>query len=108
MENENPKNKIGRPPGTPKTGGRKKGTPNKITKAVRAQLVKIINRNVRNIQTDLDSLEPKDRLTILEKLMQYVVPKQSAIKAEISDLSPDEVDAVAAQLLESLKQNDDE
>lgn len=108
MENENSKNKIGRPPGTPKTGGRKKGTPNKITKAVRAQLVKIINRNVRNIQTDLDSLEPKDRLTILEKLMQYVVPKQSAIKAEISDLSPDEVDAVAAQLLDSLNQCDDE
>ncbi len=108
MEKEPPNKKKGRPPGTPKTGGRVKGTPNKITKAVRSQLVKIINRNVRNIQNDLDSLDPKDRLVILEKLMQYVVPKQSAIKAEISDLSPDEVDAVAAQLLESLNNADDE
>lgn len=98
----------GRPPGTPRSGGRQKGTPNKVTKSVRNILEKVISRNARHFQRDLDALEPKDRLIILEKFMQYIVPKQSAIKAEINNLSPDEVEAVTAQLLESLKNNDNE
>lgn len=97
-----PKNAPGRPKGTPKSGGRQKGTPNKITKSVRNVLEKVISRNARHIQRDLDALDPKDRLTILEKFMQYVVPKQSAIKAEITDLSPDDIETVTAMLLESL------
>lgn len=108
METKDTPNTPGRPRGTPKTGGRQKGTPNKVTKTVRGMFEKIISRNARHIQRDLDALEPKDRLILLEKFMQYVVPKQSAIKAEISNLNPDEVDAVTAQLLESLKSESDE
>ena len=102
VNQRNPGTPGGRP-GTPKTGGRQKGTPNKVTKSLRRTLEKIVNRNARTIQRDLDALEPKDRLLLLEKFMQYIVPKQSAIKAEISDLSPEDVEAVTATLLDSLK-----
>lgn len=100
--NKTPGKAPGRPKGTPKSGGRQKGTPNKVTKSVRNVLEKVISRNARHIQRDLDALEPKDRLTLLEKFMQYVVPKQSAIKAEITDLSPEDIETVTAMLLESL------
>ena len=100
---DNKKNLGGRPPGIPRTGGRQKGTPNKITKSVREKLEKIVTRNMRTIQRDLDNIaDPKDRLIILEKFMAYVVPKQSAVKAEINNLSPDDVQTVTDSLLKSL------
>ena len=100
---KNPKGSRGRKTGTPKTGGRQKGTPNRITKTVREKLEKIVTRNMRTIQRDLDNIaDPKDRLMILEKFMAYIVPKQSAVKAEINNLSPDDVQTVTESLLKSL------
>ena len=100
---KNSKGSRGRKSGTPKTGGRQKGTPNKITKSVREKLEKIVTRNMRTIQRDLDNIaDPKDRLMILEKFMAYIVPKQSAVKAEINNLSPDDVQTVTETLLKSL------
>lgn len=101
-------NTPGRKPGTPKTGGRKRGTPNKVTKEVRKRIAAIVARNARNIQSDLDALEPRDRLQILEKLMQYVIPKQSALKAEISDLTDDELTSVATIILNTLNHPENE
>lgn len=98
----------GRKPGTPRTGGRQKGTPNKITKSVRSTLLKFINRNIRTLQSDFDALEPKDRLTLIEKFLPYILPKQSAIKAEISDLTDDELNSVASRILTELKNSENE
>lgn len=64
-----------------KYGGRTKGTPNKTT---------VINRNIitsmlseysesGQMSDDFDALEPKDRLTIAEKMMQYVMPKIQSV-----------------------------
>lgn len=104
MENKTSPKKPGRPPGTQKTGGRQKGTPNKLTKNVRNTLEKIISKNARHIQRDLDALEPKDRLLLLEKFMQYIIPKQASVKAEIENLTPEQLEAVTDELLESLKE----
>jgi len=54
------------------------------------------------MQSDLDALEPKDRLVILEKLMSYVIPKQQAIKAEIASLTDDEISSVVDNLLNDI------
>lgn len=99
--------KAGRPKGTPKTGGRQKGTPNRITNDVRTWLAELISENRRQIEADLKELEPKDRVMMLEKLMQYVIPKKQAIKAEIEDLSDDDVAEVADRILTELRNNGD-
>lgn len=54
------------------------------------------------MQSDLDALEPKDRLIILEKLMGYVIPKQQAVKAEISSLTDDEIISVVDNILNEI------
>lgn len=83
---------MGRAKGTPKTGGRKAGTPNKVTGTAKEWIAGLIDKNRAQIEKDLKKLEPKERLQMLEKLMQYVVPKQQAVSAKI-DFSemPDEV-----------------
>ncbi|RKE04431.1 hypothetical protein [Marinifilum flexuosum] len=60
---------------TTKTGGRQKGTPNRITKELRIVLKNILHSELENIAVYLEKLEPKERLEILVKLMPYALPK---------------------------------
>ena len=75
---------MARPKGMPKTGGRQKGTPNKVTSSVKGWLSCLIDKNRRQIEKDLKAVKPLERLQMLEKLMQYVVPKQKTVKAAVS------------------------
>lgn len=58
-----------------KTGGRKKGTPNKNTKPLRDWFLSLIDENRAQIEKDLKALEPKERLQWIEKILPYVLPK---------------------------------
>lgn len=55
--------------------GRPKGTPNKVTSTIRNWIVELINDNREQIQKDLQLLDPKDRLSFIEKLLPYILPK---------------------------------
>lgn len=86
--------------------GRPKGKPNKITADVRQWLAELIDGNRAQIKKDLKKVSPKDRLKMLEKFMQYVVPKQQATTLEIdySKMSDEQLDsiinAMASKLLD--------
>ncbi|MDD3322913.1 MAG: hypothetical protein PHS59_15860 [Paludibacter sp.] len=56
--------------------GRPKGTPNKVTTELREWISNLIDSNKEQIEKDLMSIEPDKRLAMLEKFMQYVIPKQ--------------------------------
>ena len=62
-----------------KFGGRKKGTPNKMTKELRSTLKDVLFREIEEIEDRLDLLDPKDRLELLIKLMPYALPKVTSI-----------------------------
>ena len=85
--------------------GRPKGVPNKVTASLRTFVAEIINKNKRQINKDLKALQPKDRLIILERLMQYVIPKQQWQQVDLQQLSDDQltmiVDEITAQYDES-------
>jgi hypothetical protein len=68
--------------GTPKTGGRAKGTPNKVTTDLRTWVAAFIESNLAQIEIDLKAIDPKDRIMTLEKFMQYVIPKQQSVNAD--------------------------
>jgi len=58
-----------------KTGGREKGTPNKITREARESLHAIIDGELEQLPERLDELDTRDRLDVLCKLLPYVLPK---------------------------------
>lgn len=63
-----------------KTGGRKKGTPNKVTKGIR-ELISQVTEEYYNSDlflNDLAVLDPKDRVSVMEKLTNYVAPKMQS------------------------------
>ena len=58
-----------------KYGGRKKGTPNRLTKEVRAVLKEVVFDEMSQIHLHFEKLDPKYRIELLIKLMPYVCPK---------------------------------
>tara|TARA_Y100000768_G_C23961317_1_gene675531 strand:- start:1529 stop:1771 length:243 start_codon:yes stop_codon:yes gene_type:complete len=62
-----------------KYGGRQKGTPNKLTKEIRTVLKDLIYKELDEIQEHLNSLEPKQRIELVIKLIPYVLPKVDSI-----------------------------
>ena len=62
-----------------KTGGREQGTPNLLTKEMRAILKGIIAKEIKMIPETLEKLEPEKRLELVLKLLPYVLPKVETV-----------------------------
>lgn len=75
--------------GRGRLGGRTAGTPNKITGTLKEWLNNLLDENREQIEKDLKLLSPKDRLIMLEKLLQYVIPKQKT-ELEITNIQSTE------------------
>lgn len=60
-----------------KGSGRKKGTPNIITSALRGRMIDLLDIVEKQIisKKDIDNLDAKDRLDVYFKLMSYLCPK---------------------------------
>lgn len=83
-------------------GGRPKGSPNKITAELREWISGFIHSNVDQIQQDFNSLEPKDRIMIFEKLLKYALPalQSTTLTTDFERLTDAELD----RIIEELKQ----
>ena len=65
-------------------GGRTPGAVGKSNQATKQAFALLLENNLDRIQSDIDTLEPKDRLKILIDLAGFVVPKQKAIEQSVS------------------------
>lgn len=81
-----------------KYGGRKAGTPNRTTMALREILNQVMDGyfNSEQFLTDVQALSPRDRLIIMEKLAAYVVPK---LQATTIDLNTDKQVTIEDRLI---------
>lgn len=69
-----------------KTGGRKAGTPNKVSAAVRGAIAKMLDDyfNSETFEQDIADLEPKERVAVMEKFAAYVSPKLQATTLDMT------------------------
>jgi hypothetical protein len=113
--------------GTPKTGGRAKGTPNKTTAAVKNYITQVLSDYMQpapsgskkpTLATDIAAMLPEDRVRAMTQLAGYVIPKQQALSVaeqtqveadaltEWLETAPDEaINAIAAKVLEMQARN---
>jgi|GEM_PF-2207192 len=68
--------------------GRPNGSPNKITNEIRIQYSNLIAANFDRMQTDLDSLKPRERLEMIIALSRFVVPTMRAVELKSPDAKP--------------------
>lgn len=88
--------------------GRPKGVPNKVTKVTREWITTLIDKNRAQIEKDLKALDPKDRVTIIERLLQYVVPKASSVNVSFEQLSDDQLNVLINELTKNINENENE
>jgi hypothetical protein len=72
-----------------KTGGRDLGTPNKITKQLRERISDFLNENWTQIENDFQKLEPKERVILFERLLQYTIPRLQSTELSMDEVKPD-------------------
>jgi hypothetical protein len=109
--------KAGRPPGTPKTGGRQPGSPNKVTAELRQWLQGVIDRNKDQFEKDLQNVESAQRMAMIEKLMAYMLPKPQNFSIELEyrhleallEKTPDQyIETITAKIFELNAKNTNE
>ncbi len=85
-----------------KSGGRQKGQRNKTTILCRQLFCDIISSYVDSglFKGDLDSLAPKERIDVIIKLLQFILPKPQAISYDISIEKSQTIEKTLAQLAE--------
>lgn len=81
---------MGRPKGTPKTGGRQPGVPNRATTEFRETVTRLLESNAENVALWLERVaadDPDKALQRLAQLAEYAAPKlsRSEIKAEVDN-----------------------
>ena len=58
--------------------GRKPNVPNKTTAEMREAIQAFVELNLQKIQDDFDQLDSVERLRILERFMQYIMPRYAS------------------------------
>jgi hypothetical protein len=123
---------MGRRKGTPKTGGRKAGTPNKATAAVKGYIQDVLDMYMAPAPTkaktkadtlptlveDLRNMEPAERVRAMTQLAGYIIPKQQALSIDeqtaveeeallnfLETAPEDAINAIAAKVLEMQAKN---
>jgi hypothetical protein len=73
--------------GTINLNGRPKGTPNRDSAEIRANFQLLIEGNMEQLQDDLNSLKPYERIKIILELARFVIPqmKSTQLTANVND-----------------------
>lgn len=62
--------------------GRPKGSENKINYEIREVFKELLDKHIDSISKDIEFLTPKDRINVLLKLSEFVIPKMRSIDFE--------------------------
>jgi hypothetical protein len=73
-----------KPKGLPKTGGRKKGSVNKVTANMRETIDTFLSENFDDMKLQFEMLEPRDKINAYIRLLEFTVPKLNRTQNEIT------------------------
>lgn len=91
-----------------KFGGRKKGTPNKLTTDIREAYKQILVNNLSNIDRWLNETakkSPDKALQLMIRISEFVVPKlqNTTLTSEFDRMSDEQVELLINKILENEK-----
>ncbi len=80
--------------------GRGKGKSNKVTTELKDWIKNLLEANTKQLEEDLQQLEPHQRWQVVSKLLDFAIPKQRSIdtKIDYSNLSDDQLDEIINRL----------
>lgn len=90
--------KRGKKPGSPKTGGRQAGTPNKTTSRMRELLTGFMHDKWPVVQSSFDKLQPKEKVLAFTRLLPFITPQYSAVNFSLSKMTESDLETIIEQL----------
>lgn len=66
-------------------GGRPKGKPNRSTSEIKTAFQNLLDTNVSQMEKDLKELTPKERIQVLLKLADFVLPRIQSVQSDTAD-----------------------
>lgn len=83
-----------------KTGGRKKGTPNKNTAVTKELIADILSDyySTGQLAKDMAKLEPKERVDAFVKLATFILPKPQSIDMSVNPSTKKTIEDTLQQL----------
>lgn len=104
---------------TANPNGRPQGAQNKATGQIRAAFQQLIENNLQQLEADIKALEAKDRISLLIKISEFVLPKlqsmdiTSQLELEYRHLenlltkgTPEALEAITTKILTLKNQTD--
>ena len=84
--------------------GRPKGKPNKVTTDLRQWLSALIDGNRKTFEADMKKILPAQRLAILEKLLQFCIPRMASVDAnvDLARLTDEQINLLANNILNKI------
>lgn len=97
------KGKSGNPAGRPK------GAKGKVPGTVKEWIVSVIDGNREKFEQALKCIPPEEFLKVMTKLLDYVVPKQQTVSANVdfSRLSDEQLDTLVDELTKGIETEDE-
>ena len=65
--------------------GRKVGIPNEVTTEIKETVLQFLLKNIGKLQKSFDTLDPKEQIYFIEKLLKYYLPTQLATNVDFSE-----------------------
>ena len=85
--------------------GRPKGASNKSTETIKRSISILLENNIAAVQSDLDEMQPRDRVNALLQFMKFVVPTQKAIELDNRESQEEKNEAYIQKLMEIPEEN---
>ena len=85
--------------------GRPKGASNKSTETIKRNISMLLENNINTVQSDLDEMQPRDRVNALLQFMKFVVPTQKAIELDTRTSQEELNEAYIQKLMEIPEEN---
>jgi len=80
--------------------GRPKGSKNKVTANLRNWVQSVVIDNRQQFTTDLQLLEPYERVKLITQLLGYVLPRLQAVETAVNfnDLTDEQINIIVDRL----------
>ena len=94
-------------PGHNLSKGRPKGAFNKSTETIKRSISMLLENNIDTVQSDLDEMQPRDRVNALLQFMKFVIPTQKAIELDDRESDKEKNEAYIKKLMDIPEENFD-
>ena len=83
--------------------GKPVGSRNKSNIELKDRTKRLLDMSLQTFENDLQALEPKDRINVMLKLLEYQIPKLKPIESQfnLGDLSNEKIVAVFGSVIET-------